>query len=694
MTETIAIERPGLDALFAPRRCAVLGASRQPGKLGAVMGRSLAAAAGGVALINSRAPDPRAGIHGDLRQAIDVGGPIDFAAICLPAPACPDAVREAGAAGVRAVLVCAGGFAESGPSGLALQDELRRAAAEAGVRLLGPNTSGFVVPGRHLVASFVPAMSHVLPGRIAVVAASGGVHHTIAFMLAAHGHGISLGVGLGNAVDVGTADVLDYLTRHEETAAVALHVESITDAAALLPTVERLVADRPVVASVVGRHDIGAFARSHTGALATSWRTARAALRQAGAVLVDDERALIDAVVALSHTRLRPSPRPGIALVTAQAGPGLITLDQLRGRGVHVPELAAASRERLATVLPPLTYQANPVDTGRPGPGFADVLDITAEDPGVDLVGVYALIEPGAVDLPAALAARTRPESAPTIVGIGGAGDDVSHTARRLLDAGIVCVSGPTALATALAALADDAKARDRLRRVPDRDASRPSTIGFASSRGWDEQQIKIALAGLGLNVPPGHRCASRDEARQALAALATPVAAKILRPIIAHKTDAGGVCLNLHTDADIVAAWDALAAIGAREVLVEAMSPAGVDLVVGARRDPAVGPIVLVGLGGTAAEVLGDVAVRLAPLSVVEAATMIEDLAGRALLNGHRGGPVLRVCELAETLALLGDVLTEHPDVSDIEINPLRLTHDGLWVLDALTTHLDQGGH
>jgi len=350
-------------------------------------------------------------------------GPVDLAMICVPAPACAGVLAEAAAAGARAAVICGGGFAEAGGPGVAYQRALADVVSATGIRLLGPNTSGFLAPHAGVTASFVPGVARVRPGRVGLVAASGGVNHALAFLLAEAGHGVSLAVGLGNAVDVGAPEVLEHLAEDPHTAAVALHVESVADGPRLVAAVRRLAARRPVVALVVGRHDVGAFAASHTGALATSWRTARAALAQAGAVLVDD--------------------------------------------------------------------------------------------------------------------------------------------------------------------------------------------------------------------------------------------------------------------------ALDRLDAIGARGYLVEAMAPSGIDLVLGARRDPVFGPVVLFGLGGTAAEALADVAIRLAPLTMAEAAAMPDGLAGQMLLGGWRGGPALDPLELGRLVAALGDLLVANPALDDIEVNPLRLTDHGLIALDAvIITH------
>lgn len=689
-----------LDALFAPRGVAVIGASRDPGKLGAVMARSLSRFPGPVVGVNARDADPQAGRFATVADAAAAApGPIDLAVLCVPAAVSAQALTDAARAGIRAALVCSGGYAEAGGPGVRYQQELVAAAAAAGVALIGPNTSGFLVPSRGLTASFVPGAAAVPAGPVAVVAASGGINHALAFLLAEADLGVSLAVGLGNAVDVTAADVLSHLAEDEATRAVALHVESVQDGPALLAAVRALTARIPVAALVVGRNDVADFARSHTGALATSWRTTRAALRAAGAVLVDDERQLVDAVTALSALRLPPAvgpaagpaagPRvgPGVGIVTAQAGPGLLHVDGLRGRGVAVPPLTDATQAALRDLLPPLTYQANPVDTGRPGPGFGQVLATVAADPGVDLVSVYALAEPDALDLPAAAQAVAAGGAGPIVVGLGGPPEQVTPQRQALRKLGVPALGGPTALTVAVAALLDDAQARGRSRSRSGSETGHPPVPVAVPRRDLDEDEAKTILGDLGIATPSRRACADRAAAHRALAELPGPVAVKLLDAAVTHKSDVGGVHLGIRDAAGLDAALDGLEAVGASRFLLESMAPAGVDLIVGASRDPVFGPVVLVGLGGVVAEALADVAIAPAPLSIGEAGALAGELSGRALLDGFRGGPVADRAALGAVLAALGDLLVHHPEIEDVEINPLRVTAGGLLALDAVLT-------
>ncbi|HET9772105.1 MAG TPA: acetate--CoA ligase family protein, partial [Acidimicrobiia bacterium] len=650
----------GLSPLFAPGAVVVVGASTNPGKLGAAMARSLSTFPGPVLLVNSRNPDPAAGIYAGVAEAVAATGTVpDLAVFCVPAGATPSAVAEAAGAGVRAGVVCAGGFREAGPSGTGIDAELTAAVAATGIRLVGPNTSGFLAPPRRLVASFVPGAGEVPAGSVGVVASSGGMLHALAFLLAAEGLGLALGVGIGNGLDVSTADVCRHLTNDADVRAVALHVEGLADGRALTDAVARLAERVPVAALVVGRGDVGELARSHTGVLTPSWRTTRAALRQAGAVLVDDERELVDAVAALSRTRLPATGSPGIGIVSGQAGPMVLLTDRLRSTGLAVPPLDDGTVARLAELLPPLTYQSNPVDTGRPGDTFTEVVATVASAAAVDVLAVIGLLEPDAFDLSAAVRSVAAGSDVPVVAVVGGPPAAVADTRAALAGGGVAAYAAVAGAVTGLRALADDA--RGRADRAEDADPVRlvvPDS--FRIPAGEDEG--KDLLDWLGLATPGRLACDDRTQAQSARRLLRPPLAVKMLEPVVAHKRRVGGVHLGVVGEADMDAAVDALDRAGARRYLVEEMAGPGVDLIVGARRDPVFGPVVVVGLGGDEAEALDAVAVRLAPLSEREAAAMLAELPGA----GRPGGWSDRVerRSVATVVATLGALLVAVPDL------------------------------
>jgi len=669
-----------LAALFAPRGVVIVGASARPGKLGHAMAQSLECYPGSVRLVNAR-PEP--GMFGSIGEAVSSASDIDLAVMCVPASVTASAVRESAEAGVRAALVCAGGFAEVGGPGPGYANDLDEVIAETGIRLLGPNTSGFFVPGDSLFASFVPGVREFGPGSVAVVAASGGINHVLSFGLQEEGAGVSLGVGLGAGQDVTAPHVLRYLARHDQTRAVILHVESIPDGRDLMDAVAELTASKPVVALIVGRNDVAEFARSHTGALTTSWRTARALLRQAGAVVVDDEAHAVAAAIALSKGRARPNRASGIGLITGQAGPGLVIADGLLGDGWTLPTLSPDSRDRLSGLLPPLTFQGNPVDTGRPGESFPDVVRVVGEDPSIDIIGVYAITEE-VIDLPRAVAADGAATLVPTVVAVDGTSEDVAAARRSARNVGVAIVRGPTPLARALSALAEDARLRAAASDHPVSAAADAPEPLDGWDGDWDEIRAKDLLGLLGIRTPSRRRCAGRSEAHRALAGIGRPVAVKLVSAEVVHKSDMGGVFLGVDSSEAMDDAIDALESIGATEFLVEEMAEPGAELVVGARWDDAFGPVVAVGLGGLAAEVMGDVAIRSVPLGVRAASDMIDDLVVADLLNGYRGAPPVDREALGRIIMVLGEIVASGR-VAEIEINPLRVTAGGLIALDAV---------
>ena len=450
-----------------------------------------------------------------------------------------------------------------------------------------------------------------------------------------------------------------------------------------MDAVAELSAVKPVVALIVGRNDVAEFARSHTGALTTSWRTARALLRQAGAVIVDDEDHAVAAAIALSKGRARPGTAPGIGLITGQAGPGLVIADALLGGGWTLPPLRSTTRDSLAELLPPLTFQGNPVDTGRPGESFPDVVAAVSADPGIDIVGVYGITEQ-VIDLPRAVARGGSAHAVPTVVAVDGTSADVAAARRAARDVGVAIVRGPTPLARALAALAEDAHLRAGLsvRSVVDETVVPEPADGWDAD--WDEIRAKDLLQLLGIRTPARHRCAGRAEAREAFATLRPPLAVKLVSSDVIHKSDIGGVVLGVDSSEAMEAALDSLESAGATQFLVEEMADGGVELVVGARCDDSFGPVVVVGLGGVAAELIGDVAIRSAPVDPAAAAAMIDDLAAVDLLDGFRGAPAVDRPELGRVIASLGGLVASGR-VAEIEINPLRITARGLVALDAV---------
>ncbi len=680
---------PSLDRLFNPRTVAVVGASASPAKAGYQMMKSLVGGTVHVYPINPNAAE----ILG-VRAFPDLAAvpePIDLVVLTIPAVACVPALKQAAAVGAGAALIVSGGFADVGGEGKRLQDELASICRSGRIRLLGPNTSGYFNPVAGLRASFVPGTESFHAGDIAIVAQSGGINVALALLAARDGIGLSLAVGLGNAADVDAADVIAHLARDPATRAIAVHLEGISDGRHLYETVRAAARLKPVIALPVGRTAIGDFARSHTGELLGNFALTRAALAQAGAVIVESLSDLIDAAVCLAARRLEPARRAGVGVITGQAGPGLLIADTLNAAGVSVPPLATSTVEKIAKLLPPLTYTRNPVDTGRPGESFRSVVEAVAADPAIDAVLVYAIHEPEAMDPVAILGHARNSLAMPIVFGTGAAPASAWAAIRAVRAAGIPCFVSPDQAARAMRALVADAAAQDRIRSSPPAPVAAERPLAH---RPLDEAAAKDLIDAAGISTPRRAACATRAEAHVAFNALRRPVVVKILDARIAHKSEIGGVVVGVETSEQLERALAQIDSNSGRidaiphrphRYLVEEMAPPGLELILGAKRDSSFGPSVLVGLGGITAEALGDVAVRLAPLAARDAEEMLDELRARKLLDGWRGSPAVNRAKLVAAIVALGRFVAAHPEIRELDINPVRAYPDGLLALDAL---------
>ncbi len=623
-------------------------------------------------------------------------------------------------------LIVGGGFGETGTAeGKAHQAEILSICRTAGIRLLGPNTAGFGNLSRDIAASFWAGLNALPKGNISVVAQSSGVSIIIATQLQQLGYGVNLSVGLGNSIDVTPADVIDYLADDDNTAAIALHFEGITDGRHLCEAIRHAVPRKPVVALTIGRTDIGTFARSHTGNMVGSYALKRAALRQAGAVVADSTNDLVDAVIALSQARMAPRRDPGVGVVTGQGGAGLLMLDELRSNGVAVPAFAPETLATIRALLPPMTYMRNPVDTARPGASFGKVLAAVADDPAVDAVAVFVLREAG-IDIADLVGAAKAACAKPLIVGSGGFADDLVRDFAGLRRFGVPAYASPERAAKAMTALAEDARARHAALRQGAADvpppapalapaalapaalapaalapaALAPVALGPAALApaalasvalgpgALDEAAAKALLRRYGLRVPLGVVCATRQAALDALATLPLPVVVKVLNPAIVHKTDVGGVFLNVRTATELTAALDAIDRIPApvpSRYLIEETAQPGVELIVGGLNDASFGPTVMVGMGGVLAQAIKDTALRLAPLGRDDALEMLASLKSAVVLDGWRGAPPVDKAALADAIVGVGRMMAEHPEIAELDINPLRALTDGCVALDAV---------
>ncbi|MFT7570436.1 MAG: acyl-CoA synthetase (NDP forming) [Paracoccaceae bacterium] len=677
-----------LSRLFDPKSIAIVGASTAPEKPGYQMVRAFEKFPGRIYPVN-----PRGGnvLGFDIYKSLsDIPEPVDLIAMVVPPQASADVLREAAACGVGAAFMVSGGFSETGGDGHKRQAEILKICHDGGIRLLGPNTSGFMRPSKKLFCTFLPAAAGLKSGNIGIVAQSGGINITMAFMANELRLGISLSVGIGNGADVSVADAITYLAEDAATDVIAVHLEGVSDGRVLFDTIRRTVAHKPVVVLPVGKADLGGFAESHTGNLMGAYELTCAGLRQAGAVVVDTTTALIDAAHAFSNSRLSPSAAPGVGILTGQAGPGLLMTDKLRTAGIDVPEIGAKTVSKIAGLLPPLTYLKNPVDTGRPLETFGEVCSALAQDPVVDALLIYALHESDSVDFADAAGSAADLSGKPCVYGTQGMHKDIGPLMKALEKRGVTAIASPDRAAVATQALVEDARAQFRITNTsPGALEADPSAT--ALPRSLDEASAKDFIGEWGIDTPQRLVCSTHAEARGAKRKIPGAAVVKILDPRITHKTETGGVHLGIRTAKQLNAALEQIDSIKSRtrkkRYLIEAMAPSGLEVIVGARNDPSWGPVVLLGLGGTTAEVLEDVSMRLAPVSKADALAMIDELKSAALFNGFRGTPETDKEALADAIVTVGRIVLETPGVREIDLNPVRVygKGEGILALDAL---------
>jgi acyl-CoA synthetase (NDP forming) len=680
-----------LTPLFAPRAVALVGASADPMSWGGWLAGTLAGEPGApdLHLVNRRGGEVRGRpVH---RSLADLPEQVDLAVLAIPAPAVADAVEEGLACGIRAFVVIAAGFGEESGEGLAAEQALVERVRAAGAVLVGPNCMGIYEPGSGLNATGFEAK----PGPVAFAAQSGNLTIEVGRLLEEHGLGFSRLVALGNAADVGVADVLAATAGHAASRVVACYVEDARDGRALVAAVRTVAARKPVLVLAAGRSSAGAAAAaSHTGALAARWRVLEAAMRDAGARLVRSPGELADAAAALVGAPALRGRR--VAIMTDGGGGGAIAADLLSDGGLELVALEHATVARLRPEVP-AGRVSNPVDLAGAGERdvhtFARIGETLLAAPEVDAVlltgffGGYVANDPGVgADEGASarrLAVAARDARKPLVV-------HTMHLAEpfpgiEALRAGGVPVFGRLdAAATALGHLPRPLAAP--VRAAADQVEELPALPGQASYL-----DARALLSACGIELAEGQLAASAREAGAIAQELGGRVVLKVVARDLLHKTDAGAVELDVDPQDAAAAAAALLARVEAARpglagegVFVERMAGAGLDLIVGARRDPCFGPIVLVGAGGIYAEALDDVAIALAPADPAHVAALLGGLRIAPLLAGARGQRPVDVAAVARAAVALGDLLCQVPEIVEVEANPLRAFADGVCALDA----------
>ncbi|MEV6794586.1 acetate--CoA ligase family protein [Streptomyces sp. NPDC051320] len=675
-----------LSALFDPISVAVVGASDDPAKYGhaiaaqAIRGNGrrpvhLVNRRGGTVLGRTAAPSLSA-----------IGEDIDLAVVSVPAAGFEEAVDEALGCGARAIVAITAGFAETGEAGRIRQQTVAERVRAAGAVMIGPNCLGLTDNTTDLFL----ASDTFSPGGVALLSQSGNLALEIQLRFRPHGLGFSRFVSLGNQADVTLVDLLADCDRHEGTRAIAVYAEDFADGRAFAEAAAE--AGKPVVLLTAGRGEASArSAQSHTGALTTAADVVTAACRDAGVQLVATPRELTVVLAALDGGRRAAGRR--VAVLTDGGGHGVVAADAAEAAGLTVPELRPPTRQRLREALWEQSAVANPVDLagmGEQDPGsYAETVTTLLAAEEIDAVvitgyfGGYAAADGGLGGGGRALAdgeqaaarliaARHRETAKPLVV---QSMYPDSPSCRALTAAGIPVFEATEDAARALAATAPGTPGTG-VTALP-RPAPPLRETGYL--------QTRRALEAAGLPFPPAREFHGEGELLAATTGFTGPYALKALH--LLHKSDAGGVALGLAGPDELLAAFREMhARLGAPSYSVEAMADLadGIELIVGVNRDPRFGPVALVGLGGVLAEALHDVAFTLAPVSADRAALLLRGLRTAALLDGVRGRPPVDVTAAAAAVETITAFAAAHPEIAEIEVNPLLVRPHGVLALDS----------
>jgi len=685
---TTPSERTTLEAFFNPRCVAVVGASRQPGKVGYEIVSALVRAGfeGRVVPINPHSSEIQGlTCYPDLPA---VGQPPpDLVVVVVPPKVVPEVMRQCARVGAKAVIIITAGFREVGQEGRRLEEEILGIARPAGIRIIGPNCLGVMVPGRRLNASFGGDLPR--PGSLAYVSQSGALLTAVLDTARAQETGFSMLVSIGNKLDVDEVDVLQACWRDEQTKVIAAYLESITAGDDFVRQAEEISRTKPILLIKSGGTGAGArAASSHTGSLAGDETAYEVVFDRAGIIRCDSVKTQLDYARAFVS---QPLPAgPGVAVVTNAGGPGIMAADAVERQGLTFAELSAGTVAALSQRLPPAANVHNPIDIL--GDALAEryefALTAVLKDPNVHAVVV--LLTPQAMTQCTAsaeavvTAARSQPGKPVLACFLGASSVAEAHDVLRR--GGVPHYDSPEAAVRTLKVMSDYVRWRNRPKRVVrlfpvnrrkvERIVQRHLRRG---QREIGETESKEILEAYGFRTPRGAVATSAEQAAGIADQIGYPVVLKIWSPDIIHKSDVGGVKVGLNSAQQVMDAFDLMMYRIPRKlpqadilgVLVQEMCTGGREVILGMHRDPRFGPMLMFGMGGILVEVLKDVAFYLAPLTAEEAREMLVRTRTYQILQGVRGQEGVDIDALAEGLQRLSQLVTEFPQIQEMDINP-----------------------
>jgi acyl-CoA synthetase (NDP forming) len=663
-----------LQAIFRPKSVAVIGASTAPGKLGHDILANLK---------NGGFPGPLYPINPKAEEILslkvyksitETPAPAELAVVVIPAKIVAGTLEQCAAAGVKAAIVITGGFAEAGPDGERLQEELAQVVRRTGLRVVGPNCQGVNMPHEHMCASW-PLIT--TKGRIAFASQSGTVGAAFLDLAAAEGLGVSGFVSLGNRVDVDEAEVISYFNQDPHSQVIALYLEGVKRATYFLDALRE--AEKPVVILKAGRTAQGSrAAESHTKSMAGADAVYDALFRKYRVYRADTLEELFDFAKALAYL---PQPKGRrLMITTSSGGAAILAIDEAEKRGLEVPEPNPILKERLREMLPAHCAVGNPVDlTGDAISSpqlYRQVMDKTRDDYDTQVV-IFGDPIPGAAE-------QVTPGASELVIFLGGA--EVEREERQKLYAkGVPVFSTPERGVKALAQFF-------RFEPSPLAAPGLPQVAVAEPLRLLPAGEAAALLAQAGIPAAAAPLAKDADEAVSLARQFGYPVALKIASPDIAHKTDVGGVLLWLKDDEEVRQGFEDI--MGAsklfdRAVKVEGITvspmakPGGLEIILGSITDPQYGPTLMLGLGGVNTELYQDVAFCVLPADEEELRDLMRRLKGYPLLTGYRGQPPRDTEALLAAMQALARFAEKHPELDQIELNPLLLYEKGLFAVD-----------
>ena len=689
-----------LASLFAPERVAVVGATEREGSVGCAVTRNLQSDFDGEVFAVNPNDDHVLGVpcHDSLRDLED----IDVAVVVVPPDIAVSVVRDAGESGVENVVVITAGFSESGSQGAARERELVGLAKEYDINLVGPNCVGVMSTGVGLNATFAPRNAD--PGNISFMSQSGAFITAVLDWAADNAVGFRNIVSLGNKAVLNESDFIREWGDDPETDVVLGYLEDVDGGRAFINAAREVRTDTPIVVVKSGRTDAGASAAaSHTGAIAGSDRAYEAGFAQAGVIRVDSVQELFDAASVLAD---QPTPDgEEIAIVTNAGGPGVMTTDAVGDSSLALAEFTGDTLDALDERLPDGANIYNPVDIigDAPAERFEETLDVVLSDPNVGMAIVLAC--PTATLSFEELAAATVDQQAAhglPVAGVLMGGSATRNAAATLSDAGVPSYFDPARAVRSLEILSEYGQSRqqevtepttfdvdrERARAVLDRAARRnPSRLGV---------EAMDLLDAYGIPTPEGDVVDDPAEAKAIAEDIGGEVVMKIVSPDILHKSDIGGVEVGVSPD-DV---WDTYEDLVARArqyqpdatvlgVQVQELLDldSATETIVGVIRDPQFGPLLMFGLGGIFVEILEDTSFRVAPVPEPDAASMLDDIEAAPLLRGARGRDPVDEAGLVETIQRISQLVTDFPAITELDINPIVATPEGVSAVDLRLT-------